>query len=140
MVRLINLNKVLQGIEGAARAGSAVWTNIIEPVAGTISNVLEMRSSQEATEENEECFGGIPVSELDRMARESFRGDGAEIEDGALIFKSHSRSGKTRGRMHFYLDDEGKLERPTFTYYPGQYCTPAEIFWGKLNDTLTEKE
>lgn len=129
---------IVNGIDSAARLGETIYENIVKPIAALVTTVAEVDSSKDEEENNEEkTFAGIPLSKLDDMAKETYRGDGVEIEGDVLKFQSHSKSGKTKGKMSFYIDKEsGELEKPVFEHYPGQYCSPAELFFEKLEDEI----
>lgn len=85
--------------------------------------------------DNSSCetyFGGIPVSELDAIAKTIYHGEKAYVREGFLYFKFRSKRGQTSGSVQLHINDDGKLEG-IYGYYPGESWNSADLFVNKVN-------
>ena len=85
-------------------------------------------------EQSEELWHGVPLSELSKLAQETYRGRFVKVDQyGFLVFYYSSRSRKTSLSVQCCLDDNGCLKRMTHNYYPGQWTDSADEFIDKVN-------
>ena len=68
----------------------------------------------------EQFFLGIPESVLDDLARQCYRGTGAEVQGDKLIYHYTSTSGKTRESGQIWVGDDCTLTCWPYRSYPGQ--------------------
>ena len=100
---------------------------VIKPV--TVTKVVQ-----------EETFGGVPLSELNKIAKQCFHGIRCTVDqEGFLIFHSSSNSGKTKFHTQLVIDELGKLVN-LGGHYPGQWWSSADEFAKKVNETFKFKK
>ena len=88
----------------------------------------------------EETFGGVPLSEFNKIAKQCFHGIRCSIDqEGFLIFHSSSNSGKTKFHTQLVIDELGKLVN-LGGHYPGQWWSSADEFAKKVNETFKFKK
>ena len=93
-------------------------------------NMIFDNSENHNEKEQEPCFGGVPLSELDKIAKECYHGKGVSIDQyGFLEFRYTSTSNKKLFRTQMYIDDNGMIAKciPN-DYYPGQWSNSGDTF------------
>lgn len=80
----------------------------------------------------EESYRGIPIEELDALAKDCAFGKGCSIENGCIVFHGKTVSGKETYHTKIYIDDEGNV------IYTDERCSEKE-FAMKLRESLKNK-
>ena len=88
---------------------------------------------------SEPTFGGVPLSELNELAKSVPRGVRVTIDNtcGALVFHHLSSRGKTL-TSQIFTDEFGKLVNYG-VHYPGQWKSAADYFVEAANERFTFK-
>jgi hypothetical protein len=89
-------------------------------------------------EQSGETWHGVPLSELSKLAQETYRGRYVKVDQyNFLVFHYASKSRKTRLSVQCDLDENGQLRRLLHNYYPGQWTDSADDFVRKANQQFT---
>lgn len=89
-------------------------------------------------ERSGERWHGVPVSELSKLARQTYRGKFVKIDEYQfLVFYYSSKSKKTGCSVQCTLDENRQLKRMTRSYYPGQWKDSADDFIEIANRQFT---
>ncbi len=85
-------------------------------------------------EQSGECWHGVPLSELSRLAQTTYRGRYVKVDQyGFLVFCYTSNSRKTSQSVQCELDEQGLLRAMPHGYYPGQWRDSSDEFIEKAN-------
>ena len=89
-------------------------------------------------EESGESWHGVLLSDLSKLARETYRGRYVKVDEyGFLVFYYSSNSRKTSFRAQCSLDESGLLKREPHSYYPGQWRDSADDFVEMANQRFS---
>ena len=89
-------------------------------------------------EQSGETWHGVALSEMSRLARTFYRGKYVKVDQyNFLEIFYTSNSGKTTFHAQCELDENGKLQRLTHNYYPGQVRDPADAIIEKMNQQFS---
>ena len=89
-------------------------------------------------EQSGESWHGVPLSELSKLAQETYRGRYVKVDQyNFLVFHYASNSRKTKFHVQCELDENGKIRRTLHNYYPGQWRDSADDFVEKANQRFT---
>lgn len=87
--------------------------------------------------EQEQFWHGVPLSELNELAKRTYRGEYVTIDKyGFLVFHYSSKSRKTSLSAQCELDENGYLKRVPHNYYPGQCRDSADEFVELVNEQI----
>lgn len=90
--------------------------------------------------EPEKAFAGVPLSELNELAKQIYHGLSCTIDQrGFLVFHSISNRGHETFHTQIKLDPTGKLLN-LGGHYPGQWWSSADEFAKKANELYTFKK
>ena len=89
------------------------------------------------SEASEETYGGVPLSDLSDLAGGIYRGVEAIVNSGLLEFVFTSRSGKTKRRVQYDIDEDGNLEKLSNNYHENEYYNPGDEFLKEANERFT---
>ena len=104
------------------------------------SRLKVSKAVSEAVTEPEQVFGGIPISQLNELAKSIYHGVKVTIDKfGFLVFHYTSNSGKTTLHPQMWINELGKLEG-NVTHYPGQWWSSADEFIKRANELFTFKK
>ncbi len=85
-------------------------------------------------EQSGECWHGVALCELSRLAQTVYHGKYVKVDKyNFLVFYYTSNSNKTKFSVQCHLDENGRLERMTHNYYPGQWRDSADSFIEEAN-------
>lgn len=91
-------------------------------------------------EQSGEKWHGVLLSELSKLAQQTYRGRYVEVDKyGFLVFNYSSNSRKTKFSAQCELDENGCLRRVPHNYYPGQWRDSADDFVEKANQKFVFK-
>lgn len=103
-----------------------------------MSNLV--RVTTKAVEEPEATFGGIPLSELNKVAEGIYHGLKVTIDEyGFLVFHYKSKSGKTIYHQQIKMNELNKLVN-LGGHYPNQWWSTADEFVKKANELFLFKK
>lgn len=89
-------------------------------------------------EQSGESWHGIPLSELSKLAQDTFRGRYVKVDAyGYLVFYYSSNSGKTGRSAQYKINESGQLEMIPHNYYPGQWRDSSDEFAEKANQIFS---
>lgn len=85
-------------------------------------------------EQSGQCWHGVPISELSKLAQTTNRGKYVEVDKyGFLVFHYTSKSRKTHLSIQCELDNDGFLQAMPHSYYPGQWRDSSDEFIELVN-------
>lgn len=85
-------------------------------------------------EQSGECWHGVPLSELSKLAQTTYRGRYVKVDQhGFLVFHYASNSRKTKQSIQCELGEDGLLRAMPHGYYPGQWRDSSDDFIEKAN-------
>lgn len=88
----------------------------------------------------EETFGGVPLSQFNKLAKQSYHGINCTIDQwGFLVFHSKSNRGHQTFHTQMMIDEAGKLIN-LGGHYLGQWKSSADYFAELVNKTLKLKK
>lgn len=89
-------------------------------------------------EQSGESWHGVPLSELSKLAQQTYRGRYVTVDKyGFLVFCYSSKSRKTKLNAQCKIDENGFLTRLSHGYYYGQWKDLADEFVEKVNRQFT---
>lgn len=99
-----------------------------------------IKNATNTVKEAEPCFGGVPLSKFNEIAKGCYRGISCTIDKwGFLVFNHRSNRGHQIQHAQMMIDDAGKLVN-LGGHYPGQWKSTADVFAETANKTLKLKK
>ena len=88
-------------------------------------------------EQSGECWHGVPISELSKIAQTTYRGKYVKVDQyNFLVFYYSSKSRKTSLYVQCDIGEDGLLRLMQHGYYPGQWRDSSDEFIEKANQTF----
>lgn len=132
----MDMKKILITVVGIGSAISGAL--LLKGNSKTASKVVKVVT--ETVKEPEQTFGGIPLSQLNELAKQCYHGISCTIDQwGFLVFHHKSNRGHQTFHIQMMIDETGKLIS-LGGHYPGQCKSTADTFTELVNKTFKMKK
>lgn len=99
-----------------------------------------IKKTAETIKEKEACFGGVPLSEFNKIAKQCYHGIKCTVDQwGFLVFHHKSNRGRQTIRIQMEINELGELVN-LGGYYPGQWKSTADDFVELVNNNFILKK